>query len=107
MSDKIDRSGWQVGGTTYDLLRERDELRARLAESEAENDQWQKKVADLWRVENERLRATVLDRLDRLEDIAVLLADNASRGQGSMGKPFWEFVDAIRAERLARHKESD
>lgn len=33
-------------------------LRARLAESEAENDQWQKKVAELW-VELAALRALV------------------------------------------------
>jgi len=40
----------------YDRLRdEKRQLEVRLAESEAENDQWQKKVAELW-ADIERLR---------------------------------------------------
>ena len=41
-------------------------------------------------------------RIQRLEDLAVLLCEHASRGQGSMGKPFWEFADAIRRERVGQ-----
>jgi hypothetical protein len=33
-----------------------------------------------------------------LELIVMLLCDHASRGEGSMGKPFWEFADAIKRE---------
>jgi predicted nuclease with TOPRIM domain len=40
------------------LTRERDELRARLTESEAENDQWQKKLAETW-AECDALRAAI------------------------------------------------
>jgi len=46
-----------------------------------------------------RRRITPRERLDRLEDIAVLLAQEAAQGQGSMGNLLWAFVDAIRAER--------
>lgn len=46
-----------------------------------------------------RRRITPGERLDRLEDIVVLLAQEAAQGQGAMGKPFWAFIDAIRAER--------
>jgi hypothetical protein len=37
-------------------------------------------------------------RIERLELIVMLLCDHASRGEGSMGKPFWEFADAIKRE---------
>jgi hypothetical protein len=47
-------------------------------------------------------RITLGERLERLENIAVLLAQEASRGQGSTGKPFWDFIDAIRAERVSQ-----
>lgn len=43
----------------------------------------------------------IVGRLERLEDIAVLLAVEASRGSGQMGQPFYDFIDAIRAERKA------
>jgi hypothetical protein len=51
MSDKA--SGWQVGGSTYDLLRERDKLRAEI------NDVWAKIAQERneLRVENERLQS--------------------------------------------------
>jgi hypothetical protein len=43
-------------------------------------------------------KLTVEQRLERLEHMVVMLAHEASRGQGSAGKPFWDFVDMINAE---------
>lgn len=37
-------------------------------------------------------------RIERLELIVMLLCDKASRGEGSMGKPFWEFAETIKRE---------
>ena len=37
-------------------------------------------------------------RIERLELIAMLLCDHAARGEGSMGKAFWEFADTIKRE---------
>ena len=50
----------------------------------------------------EPLHAQLADmrkRIQRLEDIALLLANEASRGQGSTGKLYWEFIDDITADR--------
>lgn len=46
------------------------------------------------RAENEQL----VRRIVRLETIVARLCDEAARGQGSLGKPFWEFADLIRTE---------
>jgi hypothetical protein len=40
-------------------------------------------------------------RIERLEAIVVLLCEEAAHGQGSMGKPFWAFVDDWRREHAA------
>jgi hypothetical protein len=48
--------------------------------------------------ERDELRAELRARIERLEAIAVLLCEEAARGQGSLGKPFWQFIDAWRAE---------
>lgn len=32
-------------------------------------------------------------RLERIEAMLVLLCQEAARGQGQMGKPFWDYID--------------
>jgi hypothetical protein len=52
MTDKVEhavRAASGVSSVLREVTRERDELRARLVESEAENDQWQKKLAEVWK----------------------------------------------------------
>lgn len=67
----------------------------RFREAEAE---WVERFQVL-EAENNRLTVDLVGRIERLENIAVLLCQEASRGQGQMGKPFWEFIDAIGHER--------
>lgn len=45
-------------------------------------------------------------RIERLEYVAAMLAFEAAKGQGSLGKPFWDFVDIMNAERVARDSEA-
>jgi len=45
--------------------------------------------------------ARLLDvRIERLEQIVVLLCEQAAHGQGSLGKPFWTYVDDWRREHV-------
>src|SRR5262245_25297072 len=77
MSDKIDRSGWQVGGTTYDLLRERDELRAAL---EAAMTGWRVREAEIERLhtEVETLEALAVKNDAEIERLRAALVDVAN-----------------------------
>ena len=40
-------------------------------------------------------------RVERMEAMMVLLCEHAAAGQGSMGKPFWNFIDDWRREHSA------
>jgi predicted nuclease with TOPRIM domain len=67
--------------TTEDDRYQLNRLRARLTESEAENDQWQKKLAETW-AELERLRSEV----ERLTFEAMRWAEENERLRNETGR---------------------
>jgi chromosome segregation ATPase len=67
---------------TFDeLVRQCDELRARLAESESENGQWQKKVAELW-AERERINSEWREQIQQEHAAYQDLLAQANRTAG-------------------------
>jgi hypothetical protein len=50
----------------------------------------------------EIVQLSLEQRIERLEHVVTKLAFEASAGQGSLGKPFWDFIDVMNAERVAR-----